>query len=422
MINVVSVKFKGGGKSYFFDPGDKQYEKGVGVIVETSKGLEYATVCEGVHGVQDDQVVLPLMPVVRLATQKDLDNIAKNEERKPEAMKIVREKIEGRKLDMKPVDCEFSFDGTKIVIYFTSDNRVDFRELIKDLSSAFHMRIELRQIGIREEIKLMGGLAPCGRECCCVKSLQEPKKVSVKMAKNQGLSLNPSKISGLCGRLMCCLAYENDYYCEACKKVPKVGGEANTPDGTGVVVNVNMLSMTVKVKIEHGESVSYKDYSVDDISFMRGNEVVGTVAAKQEEVEEKVVEEDLPPVKQQPEKREKFKEKRNNQNGKQNQEGAKNQGGKNQNGKNHGDNQNGNRHGENGQHPKRQKQPQPEQNKKQQGEQNKKPNQGATPNDKAQQGGQPNFNRNRKKHHNNKNRKQKGGEGAPNADKPKNNG
>lgn len=412
MINVVSVKFKGGGKSYFFDPGNKQYEKGVGVIVETSKGLEYATVCEGVHGVQDDQVVPPLMPVVRLATQKDLDVVAKNEARKPEAMKIVREKIEARKLDMKPVDCEFSFDGTKIVVYFTSDNRVDFRELIKDLSSAFHMRIELRQIGIREEIKLMGGLAPCGRECCCVKSLQEPKKVSVKMAKNQGLSLNPGKISGLCGRLMCCLAYENDYYCEVCKKVPKIGGEANTPDGKGVVVNVNMLSMIVKVKIEHGESVSYKDFALDDISFMRGNEVIGTVAAKKEEVEEKVVEEVQPQAKPQTEKREKFKEKRNKNGKGEKQDGAKNQGA----------NRNENRNGENAQR-QRQKQPQGEQNKKQAAEQNKKPQQATSQQERVQRDGQqPNFNRNRKKRHNNKKRKQNGGEGAPNADKPKNNG
>ncbi|MGN0824148.1 MAG: regulatory iron-sulfur-containing complex subunit RicT [Candidatus Coproplasma sp.] len=302
MINVISVKFKGGGKSYYFAPCSQQLEKGMGVIVETSKGLEYATVTEGLHAVEEDQVVPPLMPVVRIATQKDLEQMEKNEARKGEAMQIVKEKIAARGLDMKPVGCEFSFDCTKIIVYFTSENRVDFRELIKDLSSAFHMRIELRQIGIREEIKLMGGLAPCGRECCCVRSLQEPKKVSVKMAKNQGLSLNPGKISGLCGRLMCCLSYENDFYAEVCKKVPKLGSEATTPDGKGMVVNVNMLKMIVKVKIEQGESVTYKDFPLDKISFMRGNEVIGTVGGEDEEelLEEAVAEHALQSYEKQP--------------------------------------------------------------------------------------------------------------------------
>lgn len=283
MVKVVSVKFKGGSKPYYFSPCKQQLEKGMNVIVETSKGLEYATVSETEHEVEEGQIVAPLMPVVRIATQKDNEQIKRNEERRGEALKIAREKIAARGLEMKPVACEFSFDGGKVVIYFTAENRVDFRELIKDLSAAFRMRIELRQIGIRDEIKLMGGLASCGRECCCVRSLQEPMKVSVKMAKNQGLSLNPSKISGLCGRLMCCLSYENDYYAEACKQVPKLGGEAETPDGKGTVVNVNMLKMTVKVKIEQGEAVSYRDYPLDKIAFMRGNERIGKVGGADEE-------------------------------------------------------------------------------------------------------------------------------------------
>lgn len=283
MVKVVSVKFKGGSKPYYFSPCKQQLEKGMNVIVETSKGLEYATVSETEHEVEEGQVVAPLMPVVRIATQKDNEQVKRNEERRGEALKIAREKIAARGLEMKPVACEFSFDGSKVVIYFTAESRVDFRELIKDLSSAFRMRIELRQIGIRDEIKLMGGLAPCGRECCCVRSLQEPMKVSVKMAKNQGLSLNPGKISGLCGRLMCCLSYENDYYAEVCKQVPKLGGEAETPDGKGTVVNVNMLKMTVKVKIEQGESVSYRDYPLDKIAFMRGNERIGKVGGTDEE-------------------------------------------------------------------------------------------------------------------------------------------
>ncbi len=283
MVKVVSVKFKDGSKPYYFSPCKQQLEKGMNVIVETSKGLEYATVSEAEHEVGESQVVAPLMPVVRIATQKDNEQVKRNEERRGEALKIAREKIAARGLEMKPVACEFSFDGSKVVIYFTAEKRVDFRELIKDLSAAFRMRIELRQIGIRDEIKLMGGLASCGRECCCVRSLQEPMKVSVKMAKNQGLSLNPSKISGLCGRLMCCLSYENDYYAEACKRVPKLGGAAETPDGKGTVVNVNMLKMTVKVKIEQGESVSYRDYPLDKIAFMRGNERIGKVGGTDEE-------------------------------------------------------------------------------------------------------------------------------------------
>lgn len=275
MVKVVSVKFKSGSKPYYFAAGKETYEKGAGVIVETSKGLEYATVCEPEREIDEAELVTPLKPVIRAATEKDVEQIKKNAARRDECLKIAQEKIDARGLDMKPVDCEISFDGGKITIYFSSEHRVDFRDLIRDLSSAYHMRIELRQINIREEIQRLGGLAPCGRECCCSGCIEEPVKVSVKMAKNQGLSLNPQKISGLCGRLMCCLSYENDYYCEVCKKVPKVGSEAETPDGTGTVVNVNMLKMLCKVKFENGDSISYRDYAVDEIRFKRGNVVMG---------------------------------------------------------------------------------------------------------------------------------------------------
>lgn len=275
MIKIVSVKFKNGGKTYYFAPGKETYEKGMGVIVETAKGLEYATVVLPEGEVDESEVVSPLKPVVRIATKRDEEQVKRNAERRGEALKTAQEKIAARGLEMKLVDCEFAFDGSKVVFFFTAENRVDFRELIKDLSSAFRMRIELRQINIRDEIKITGGLAPCGRECCCIGCMPEPKKVSVKMAKNQGLSLNPGKISGLCGRLMCCLAYENEYYAEACKKVPKIGSEAETPDGKGTVVNVNMLKMLVKVKIEQNENVSYHEYPVDEIRFMRGNVVMG---------------------------------------------------------------------------------------------------------------------------------------------------
>lgn len=276
MIKVVSVKFKNGGKPYYFAPNGRDvYEKDMGVIVETAKGLEYATVVQPECEVEDGEVVAPLKPIVRIATARDEEQVKRNREKRGEAMATAREKIAARGLEMKLVDCEFAFDGSKVVFYFTSDSRVDFRELIKDLSSAFHMRIELRQINIRDEIKLTGGLAPCGRECCCIGCMAEPKKVSVKMAKNQGLSLNPGKISGLCGRLMCCLSYEDDYYAEACKKVPKLGGTVDTPSGKGTVVNVNMLKMQVKVKIEQNDAVSYHDFGVDEIRFMRGNQVFG---------------------------------------------------------------------------------------------------------------------------------------------------
>lgn len=276
MIKVVSVKFKNGGKPYYFAPANNEtYEKGMGVVVETSKGLEYATVVQPECEVEDGEIVAPLKPVVRIATPRDEEQVKRNLEKRGEAMLTAKEKIAARGLEMKLVDCEFAFDGSKVVFYFTAESRVDFRELIKDLSSAFHQRIELRQINIRDEIKLTGGLAPCGRECCCLGCMNEPKKVSVKMAKNQGLSLNPSKISGLCGRLMCCLAYEDEYYAEACKKVPKVGGTVDTPNGKGIVVNVNMLKMLVKVKIEQNDAVSYHDFGVDEIRFMRGNVVFG---------------------------------------------------------------------------------------------------------------------------------------------------
>jgi cell fate regulator YaaT (PSP1 superfamily) len=185
-------------------------------------------------------------------------------------MQICREKIIKHGLEMKLVDCEYAFDGSKILFYFTSSNRVDFRELVKDLATTFHNRIELRQVGTRDEAKYLGGIAPCGRVCCCAGNMPEFKKVSVKMAKTQGLSLNPGKISGLCGRLMCCLSYENDYYADVSKKVPKVGGEVGTPDGKAIVVSVNMLKMLVKVKIDDKSGGwIYKDFPVDEVRFKR---------------------------------------------------------------------------------------------------------------------------------------------------------
>lgn len=269
MVKITGVNFKDGGKVYYFAPGKENYEKGMGVIVETARGLEYATVVIPSGEVEDEKIVSPLKPVVRIATAKDKETVRKNEERKAEAMKITQEKIEKHNLEMKLIGCEFAFDGTKVVFYYSAPSRVDFRELVKELSSVFRMRIELRQIGIRDEIKMMGGIAPCGRECCCSSCLPDIKKVTIKMAKNQGLSLNPGKISGLCGRLMCCLAYENDYYAEANKQVPKLGSEVATPDGKGTVVNINMLKMQVRVRIEDKDKdvFTYHDYPVEQLKF-----------------------------------------------------------------------------------------------------------------------------------------------------------
>ncbi len=275
MVKITGVSFTENGKIYYFSPGkdSEKYVKGTGVIVDTARGHEYATVVIPVSEVDESRIIPPLKPVLRIATKRDLETIKKNNERKPEAMKTVEEKIEKHKLNMKLIDCEFSFDGSKAVFYYSAPNRVDFRELVKELSSVFKMRIELRQLGIRDEIKMIGGIGACGRECCCSAYMPDINKVTIKMAKTQNLSLNPAKISGLCGRLMCCLAYENDYYVEAGKHIPKIGMEVGTPDGRGTVVNINMLKMQVRVKIEDKakDIVAFHDYPVKDLKFKNQN-------------------------------------------------------------------------------------------------------------------------------------------------------
>ncbi len=271
MIKVVGIKFKNGGKLYYFSPktGDK-YERNTPVVVETARGLEYAWVAYPEKEVADDEIVPPLKPIIRIATEKDTAFYEACQQKRPQAMQTCREKIIKHGLEMKLVDCEYAFDGSKISFYFTSANRVDFRELVKDLAATFHNRIELRQVGTRDETKYLGGLAPCGRVCCCAGNMPEFKKVSVKMAKTQGLSLNPGKISGLCGRLMCCLSYENDYYAEASKQMPKVGAEVGTPDGKAIVASVNMLKMQVKTKMDdRNGGWIYKDYPVEQLKFKR---------------------------------------------------------------------------------------------------------------------------------------------------------
>ncbi len=272
MAKIIGVKFKNTAKTYYFSPAkDKEfYEENSGVIVETSKGLEYATVVFGVKEVPDKELTHPLKPIIRKATENDLKLIKENEKKIPEAMKFTEEKIRELKLDMKLVGCEISFDGKKIVFFFTSEGRVDFRELVKVLATHFHLRIELRQLGIRDETKMLGGIAPCGRECCCASCMSEFGKVSIKMAKTQGLHLNPTKISGLCGRLMCCLEYENDYYASVYDKMPKVGGTVKSPEGEGTVVSVDMLKLIAKIKISNSDgSEVYKDFPVDRLEFKK---------------------------------------------------------------------------------------------------------------------------------------------------------
>lgn len=274
MAKIVGIKFNHSGKIYYFDPADVEYKKGEGVVVETARGMEFGKVAIEPKIVDDSEIVQPLKPIIRKANQRDYERVKINEAKVPEALKTVEKKVAEHKLNMKLIDAEFTFDNTRVIFYFTAPGRVDFRELVKDLAAAFHIRIELRQVGIRDETKILGGIAPCGRECCCKGTMTDFKKVTIKMAKMQGLSLNPSKISGLCGRLMCCLAYENDHYAETFKKMPKIGSEVKTPDGSGTVISNNMLKMLVRVKIEKNDgTLLFKEYPLASIKGGKYNKV-----------------------------------------------------------------------------------------------------------------------------------------------------
>ena len=263
---VVGVRFKDGGKTYFFSPKNIQFKDGDGVITETARGTEYGKIVSKNHEVEDKKIVAPLKEVLRKATAEDEKRHNENLEKRANLMKVGNEKIAANNLDMKLVDAEYTFDRQKIIYYFTADGRVDFRELVKELASVFHVRIELRQIYERDDIKMRGALASCGRPCCCTLYLHDFEKVSIKMAKIQGLSLNPTKISGCCGKLMCCLKYENEYYQEVFGKMPKVGSTANTPDGEGQVISNNLLKQecTVRVTLKDG-SQDVKTYKLEDI-------------------------------------------------------------------------------------------------------------------------------------------------------------
>ncbi|WP_048601145.1 PSP1 domain-containing protein [Rubeoparvulum massiliense] len=249
LYDVVGIRFKKAGKIYYFDPGDLPIQLHDDVIVETARGVEFGKVVIGHRQVSEEDVVLPLKQVIRIATDLDREQMEANRFDAQEAFSICLNKIKEHQLEMKLVDVEYTFDRNKVIFYFTADGRVDFRELVKDLAAVFRTRIELRQIGVRDEAKLLGGIGPCGRILCCSSFLGDFEPVSIKMAKDQNLSLNPTKISGLCGRLMCCLKYENDYYEETRALLPDIGAEVLTPDGKGKVVNFNILDRLVQVEV-----------------------------------------------------------------------------------------------------------------------------------------------------------------------------
>ena len=274
MKEIVGIKFKKPGKIYFFDPGHLKLKLRDKVIVDTANGEELAEISIANKLVEDDKVVEPLRKIIRYANKKDFARLRENKEKEKEAFNICLEKIAKHKLPMKLINVEYKFDRSKLLFYFTADGRIDFRELVKDLAAIFKTRIELRQIGVRDEVKRIGGNGVCGRELCCCTFLNNFEAVSIKMAKEQDMSLNPSKISGVCGRLMCCLKYEQDAYEEKLAKLPKIGSIVETEDGEGVVDSVEILKENVRVKFndEDGDGYFYKKYKADDIKIIKSNE------------------------------------------------------------------------------------------------------------------------------------------------------
>ncbi len=269
MTKVIGVRFRKAGKVYFFSPGKFQIEQGSHVIVETARGVEYGWVVTGPKEVKDEEVVQPLKSVIRLATDQDRRTVEKNKEREREAFQICQEKIQKHGLEMKLIDAEYTFDNNKVLFYFTADGRIDFRDLVKDLASVFRTRIELRQIGVRDETKIRGGIGICGRALCCSTYLSEFSAVSIRMAKEQNLSLNPTKISGVCGRLMCCLTNEQEIYEELNRHLPSVGDSVTTSDGLrGTVHSLSVLRKLVKVIVNlENDEKEIREYHVDDLHF-----------------------------------------------------------------------------------------------------------------------------------------------------------
>jgi cell fate regulator YaaT (PSP1 superfamily) len=268
MTEIISVRFKNGGKEYYFNPNGMKFQPGQNVIIETARGVEFGECTQGNSYVDEMTLVSPLRPVLRAATAEDQRTLEQNKKKEARAFEICEKKIAEHQLDMKLVEVEYNFEGSKILFFFTSDGRVDFRELVKDLAGVFHTRIELRQIGVRDEAKMLGGLGVCGRPFCCSEFLEDFQPVSIKMAKTQNLSLNPIKISGVCGRLMCCLKYEQDAYEDALKRCPKNESLVETPDGVGTVCAVNLLREQVKVRLDQSPETP-QNYPCEDIKVVR---------------------------------------------------------------------------------------------------------------------------------------------------------
>lgn len=271
MIKVVGVRFKKAGKIYYFDPADMNIQKDTYVVVETARGIEFGECVIGIKEINENDIVAPLKSVLRIATEEDIDRHFKNKDKEKDAFNICLKKIQEHGLTMKLIDVEYTFDNNKVIFYFTADGRVDFRELVKDLATIFKTRIELRQIGVRDEAKMLGGLGPCGRPMCCSSFLGDFASVSIKMAKEQNLSLNPTKISGICGRLMCCLNYEQSTYEDIRKRMPKVGSIVKTSEGTGEVFSNNIVKESVKVKLKTGEEEILEEFKIDTIELIKGH-------------------------------------------------------------------------------------------------------------------------------------------------------
>lgn len=271
MIKVVGVRFKKAGKIYYFDPNNIEINKGESVIVETARGVEFGECVIGCKEISEEEIVAPLKTVLRVATEDDIKKHEENKSKETEAFETCLKKIQHHGLDMKLIDVEYTFDNNKVIFYFTSDGRVDFRELVKDLATIFKTRIELRQIGVRDEAKMIGGLGPCGRTLCCSTFLGDFASVSIKMAKEQNLSLNPTKISGICGRLMCCLNYEQSAYEDIRKRLPKVGAIVETSEGRGEVVSNSVVKESVKVKLNNKEEEYIELFKIEDITLISGS-------------------------------------------------------------------------------------------------------------------------------------------------------
>ena len=281
MATIVGIQFQKNGKIYNFDVNNLEVKPDDYVVADTGHGIDLGQVVVGCRHVEDTDSAVAQKKLIRIATEKDLQTSAENREKEREAFTVCQKKIAEHKLDMKLVSVEYAFDNSKALFYFTANGRVDFRSLVKDLASVFKMRIELRQIGVRDEARMIGGLGPCGRQICCGSFLDEFQPVSIKMAKEQNLSLNPTKISGVCGRLMCCLKYEQDHYEQTRKIMPRIGKEVSTPDGTGTVSDLNIVKETVFVRITNGDSSEIKEYPLEKVERINSSEIHQTADRKE---------------------------------------------------------------------------------------------------------------------------------------------